>query len=537
MKPINLEDTLERTAKIISHRSGVEVIFKGNTAPHTDGRTIYLPSLPSPCPEAILRVFRGTADHESAHVICSDFDFAREFKKSHGNQAFEIMNVLEDLRIESLMEQKFSGSKTNLRASYDDAMRHIESRVSCMSLWSRTLACMICEGKRMDSTLFGEDASQLVAMVEDLVVQAVHQPTTKDVGPLALEIMDRWKTAGKENPADEESPTREIFKEVSADDEQLSISRHLVDRIAEISRDNCSSAYRVYDRSQDVLEFAQVGNPSEYQRILDEVRPHVAGLRQRLVQTFKARSQCRYQPDPNGSKLDRKRLHTICLPLPSAPFRSKVMGVSDDVAVSLLVDLSGSMQGRRLQLAQQCSVLLAETMDKLGFPLEIIGATTVSDRRYLKHLRKDEGINISRIESEFTRCIPTQHIVFKSFAEPLRRCRSRFGSMTASHYTPLNESVLISGRRLLQQKASRRILIVLTDGACYLGCKSTQHIVQKNLLDNLEALGKSGIELIGVGIKSPYVLDTFQTAINIEALEELPTQFFKLISSNLLERK
>ena len=221
--------------------------------------------------------------------------------------------------------------------------------------------------------------------------------------------------------------------------------------------------------------------------------------------------------------------------MPSSPFLSKADSVSRDVAVSLLIDLSGSMHGPRIILAQQCAVLLSETMDQLRFPLEIIGFTTTRDRGYLSELKKNGNESITEIEAQFARYVPLYHLIFKGFDEPLRRCRERFASMRPRHYTPLNESVLLAGKRLLKVKSSRRILLTLTDGSCYLGCKATQHVVQQNLKDNLSLLTKTGIEVIGIGIKAPYVKEVFHQSINVDELEELPVRFYQLISKQLIK--
>ena len=143
-----------------------------------------------------------------------------------------------------------------------------------------------------------------------------------------------------------------------------------------------------------------------------------------------------------------------------------------------------------MRLAQQCAVLLVETMDQLGLPLEIIGFTTRYDRSYVCNMRRGESLSPEEIESQFARFLPTQHLIYKDFREQLRRCRGRFGSMEASNYTPINESVLLAAKRILQQKASRRILIVLTDGLTFLGSTKTQSIALRNLQDNLDLIDK-----------------------------------------------
>lgn len=532
-----LEDTLERTAKIISQRSGAKVICKGSQTPQTNGQTIFLPSLPSPCPQAIERVWHGVVDHELGHVLYSDFDLILTFKARYGELGFKVLNALEDLRVERLMKEAYPGAKDNLDAAYRDAMAAWERSMPSMPLGCRAIGCLIAVGNGLDGSMFGADAMSMGQAVIKYIRRAPVASSPKEIEWLAVRVMARWRKLLKVQGEEFFTQHMKQLKALLEQNVVPSLGQHLSAQLNAINEAGEDQPYRIYDRSLDVLEKAPDGDPSAYRELLEQIRPHVAGLRQRLLMGFRSRAQKRWVPCENGSLLNRRKLHTLCMDAPApAPLLSKTDATATDVAVSLLIDQSGSMRGERIELAQKCALLLAETMDKLSLPLEVIGCSTVSDRSQWLQLRHSEGISLAEIESHFTRYLPLHHVIYKEFGEPLRKCRGRFSSMKAEYYTPLNESVLLAGKRLLAQKASRRVLVVLTDGKCYVGSKDTVCVAERNLRENVAALERSGVETVGVGIMAPYVSEVFHQSALVNELGQLPETFFKAVSRKLVGR-
>ena len=538
-----LDDVLEKTMRVVSRQAGIKVVCKGNSTPCTDGRTIYLPSLPVDCPANIARVYHGCCDHELAHVLYSDFSPIKDFKKKHGGHGFQVLNILEDLRIEQRLEADFLGSKKNLADAYADIQKRWIKNMSTLPLWNRLIGCIFATGKSWDTSIYGDDATLLVDEVRETVLRALQATTTQAVVVLAEEILARWKRLLKaqvepEQEDDDDSLSDQqlidLFGEVDSTN-PLSLEANLQGSLGEMN-ESPTLSYRVYDRSQDRIVKAPDGGIDSYKRLLGDVSPYVGTLRRRLMMTLRGMSQSRWVSDDNGSKLNRKKLHNLCFDAPCSPFISKTSSPSNDVAVSLLIDQSGSMAREPIELAKKCTALLAETMDQLGLKLEIIGFTTLNDDRYLGELRKTESESPEEIQKRYARYIPTLHIVYKEFSEKWEPCRGRIESMEALNYTPINESTLLAAKRLLAVKASRRILIVLTDGAAFVG-KTLQHLAQQNLADNLEILDKAKVEVLAIGLRAPYVREVFRQSIVVDKLAQLPQEFFGAISKKLLGRK
>ncbi|MCF8026679.1 MAG: hypothetical protein K9K82_14475 [Desulfobacteraceae bacterium] len=99
-----LERALPIVARTISEKhSGKLNVFVGGNRACTDGKNIYLPTLPESKEARILA--RGYIDHEAAHIRYTDFQVKND----------SMTNALEDIRIEKLISKTFLGARKNLR--------------------------------------------------------------------------------------------------------------------------------------------------------------------------------------------------------------------------------------------------------------------------------------------------------------------------------------------------------------------------------------------------------------------------------------
>ncbi len=110
--------SLPLLAAALSDQRGIKVELGGDKA-FTDGKTIHLPSLSLDADESLHSVAAGFLDHESAHVLFSDFS-AQNGTPLTPLEKF-LTNCVEDVRIEALMAERYPGSARNLR----DTARHV----------------------------------------------------------------------------------------------------------------------------------------------------------------------------------------------------------------------------------------------------------------------------------------------------------------------------------------------------------------------------------------------------------------------------
>lgn len=123
---------LEKFAAMFSGNYGVKLIFKGTQA-YTTGKMIVVPELtlleranmtPKEVKEALdyLTCTRGFVYHEGAHIIYSDFSHAvaaRITKKRGGKKYDQLIQTLEDMRIENKISQIYPGAREVLSFTRD----------------------------------------------------------------------------------------------------------------------------------------------------------------------------------------------------------------------------------------------------------------------------------------------------------------------------------------------------------------------------------------------------------------------------------
>lgn len=111
-----LQTALERALPIVAaaygEQFGVNVVLSGTDA-YTDGETIYLPLLNAM--SDLREVLFGYLAHEAAHVRSSDFN---TLKKCKSPMEKSCTNLIEDIRIERLIQEVFPGTQFTLNAMW-----------------------------------------------------------------------------------------------------------------------------------------------------------------------------------------------------------------------------------------------------------------------------------------------------------------------------------------------------------------------------------------------------------------------------------
>ena len=99
---------------------------------------------------------------------------------------------------------------------------------------------------------------------------------------------------------------------------------------------------------------------------------------QQVRRLIQIRSRVKYEYGVKKGKLDQARLSRIALDSPGFQdrvFKNKISNTVLDAAVTVLVDMSGSMSGDKVFFACEATVLLNDVFKVLQVPLEIIGFT------------------------------------------------------------------------------------------------------------------------------------------------------------------
>ncbi|SMC28082.1 Cobalamin biosynthesis protein CobT [Desulfacinum hydrothermale DSM 13146] len=97
-------------ASALARKYGVRVQLVDHLDARTDGNTIILPAIASEMNPRLRTLLRGLLDHEAGHIRYTDFSVPIS----------DMLNVLEDVRIERLMIQTFRGCRDNLRGAVEE---------------------------------------------------------------------------------------------------------------------------------------------------------------------------------------------------------------------------------------------------------------------------------------------------------------------------------------------------------------------------------------------------------------------------------
>ena len=275
---------------------------------------------------------------------------------------------------------------------------------------------------------------------------------------------------------------------------------------------SAAGSYRVFttrfDRTVAAAALAEAGELTELRKRLDGYIDRQGQLVQRLANRLYRRllaSQRRaWQFDEPEGELDASRLSRLITdPLQPLVFRREQEGPFRDTAVTLLLDNSRSMLGRPILVAAACADILARTLERCGVAVEVLGFTTASlhggdaARQWEQQGRSIAPGRISDL----------RHIVYKAASQPWRRARAGFGLMLKPELLNQNvdgEALQWAHGRLMRRPASRRLLLVISDGApvdvTTLAANDEQYLAAHlhQVIGAIEA--RNDVELLAIGI-------------------------------------
>jgi cobaltochelatase CobT len=205
----------------------------------------------------------------------------------------------------------------------------------------------------------------------------------------------------------------------------------------------------------------------------------------------------------------------------------------EDTTVTLLIDNSGSMRGKPIMVAALTTDMIATTLEKCKIKVEILGFTTKAWKggKTREHwLKNGKERNPGRLND-------LRHIIYKSADQNSKKSKINLGLMLKEGLLKENidgEALLWATSRMSKRPESRKILIVISDGAPV--DDSTLSVNNSNYLEKhlkstiLSIEERSNIELLAIGI-GHNVGQYYSKAITIHDVEELGGIMFEKIDS------
>lgn len=297
----------------------------------------------------------------------------------------------------------------------------------------------------------------------------------------------------------------------------------------ESTRQTRGADYVIFSKDFDVIE---THTPSS--RYLDhwlvdleDKTRHMVGVMQKDVERMMAqRSQVVNIPGYRSGRLHSAGLHRLSVN-DDRVFRRKQEAQAKDTAVCLLVDNSGSMMGRKTEVAMSSAFALSSTLERVKIAHECIGFTTLTyGRSRAGYSRTVISAEEDRVGRRFSRIEPVYMPIYKGFEERLTPAvKKRFADVVGNQSFLANnvdgEAVETATLRLLKRKEKRKVLIVLSDGFPAAEGDTTE--LYSHLHQAVEDATRLGVEVIGIGIQSNAVKSFYPQYVVLEDLGKLPS--------------
>lgn len=294
-----------------------------------------------------------------------------------------------------------------------------------------------------------------------------------------------------------------------------------------------SGSYKFFTSEFDeVLLVEKMYSDSDLSKLRTELDMHLASYRylvarlaNKLQRKLLAKRLQAWEFDQEEGYLDPSRLSRIVTdPLQGLVFKQERIAEFKDTVVSILIDNSGSMRGRPIQMAAICADILMQTLERCGVAVEILGFTTKGwkgGNSRCKWLESGEPQAPGRLNDLL-------HIVYKSANMPVKQGRKNLGLLMKDDILKENidgEALLWAHGRLLNLSAKRRILMIISDGAPV--DDATLAVNSHNYLDDhlrkviADIEKRAIVELVAIGIGHD-VTRYYKQAVTIMDTDQLP---------------
>jgi cobalamin biosynthesis protein CobT len=567
------ESALSKIARVLTGQYGVTVVFSPD-GPRVERGRIVIPdyevgdSLSTDVLVGYLDLLVARAKHSTL----------AELEALPQGVATNLAQVIEDRRVCAQLLEEYPGARWfigKLRAHAAARMLQGWNRLR----WRDRFIWRV-ERALWDEPGTGAEASQSLAAAlvatQDLIVRASRSRSTSDSIAAAQEILARVRalSAGEVNnmmfsvgtaeDIDTE-PLRSSFDPFESDGTRASEERAapspsdpsgaaealngagmghaLADAQPSAGRaDSTAQTLRASERMVMSIPLANefdvindqtgLGDAAAWRELRNEARAETAQLKERLERALSADERTRWRREQERGEIDRPSLAKLATsPGYRTPFKVKRATKGRDVAVTLLIDRSGSMAGRKIELARLCAAALGDALTQLGFDCEVLGYSSIESpqMKQLYERQRAAGVDLHR----YNRLVERLDLqIYKRFGSAEL---SGLTGIDCGHENPDGEALAWAATRLADHAAERRILMVFSDGYPATG-DGDPLVLRSDLRQRVAAIQKTGIELVGVGVLTDAVEAFYPHNVVVSRLAELPTTVFSVLSSMLLKR-
>jgi cobaltochelatase CobT len=585
VKNENPSDPFKRAVAVavrsIAGEPELEVTFSPE-APMLRGKKARLPLPSRSLPAEEVAAVRGAGDGYALKLAYHEDRIDRELKP-HGGDASAIFEAAEQARVEAIGALAMPGVKQNLAAilamrckahGLGDVKEQIQAPLTdvlalmvrerltgepppaiakrAVDLWRPFVEAKVgieldkLKDRIRDQRSFAKLTRSILTGLE-LAEEYIEEPEGDEETP--EETSQDQSDSDDQSQGDESEPSavETDSKETSeaGEDDTVDVKADLTDQDSQETREGKRPMrpdlpfsdverwdYKIFTSQFDEVvnaeDLCEAEELTRLRNFLDQqlapVQGLVARLANKLQRLLMAQQNRSWDFDLEEGILDTARLSRVVVD-PMHPLSFKMEREMDfrDTVVTLLLDNSGSMRGRPIMVAAMCADILSRTLERCAVKVEVLGFTT----RAWKGGQSRERWLADGKPAHPGRLNDLRHIVYKAADVPGRRTRRNLGLMMREGLLKENidgEALIWAHSRLIARPESRRILMVISDGAPV--DDSTLSVNAGNYLDKhlrqviAEIETKSPVELVAIGIGHD-VTRYYRRAVTILDAEEL----------------
>lgn len=528
-----------------------------------DGQRVYT-GAPHSSPDPLRDGFaaqRGAADGIALRLLHSDARLHRQLAPEAPIQRL-LFDLLEQLRVETLIPAAHPGMRSNLRQRfrdwslrfYDDGHADTELGLLIYTIaqmaWSRLSGYPTLEEtddlievtRGRVSTFIGDD---LAGLRRERLQQAAFARHALAIARIVDETLlgERQLQSSTKRADNEKSLSRiTLALDFTDESEDSNIATVVTGNSRVLAAQN--QAYRVYSRDFDreLRASAQV-REAELRQFREQLDARIFHQGINVPRLARQISQLLATPRRDGwlfgeeeGLIDGRRLsQLIAAPSERRLFRKDQYRYNNDCLVSFLIDCSGSMKNSIAYIAMLVDVF-ARALDQADIGSEILGFTTGDwngGRVYRQWLAQGRPQHPGRLNE---RC----HLVFKKVEDGWRKSRRDIAALLKTPYFREGldgEAVEWASTRLLQRDAARRILLVISDGSpmdSATNLSNDEFYLDNHLKQVVEKYDSAGaVEIYGIGVGlslTPFYRHCLAIDLNESLSNHVFTQILQMIA-------
>ncbi len=477
------------------------------------------------------RSFRGAADGIALRLKFSDIELHQKLmpESAVGQVIFEL---LEQLRVESLVAVDHPGAKANLIHRYRRwcesfcASEMIENHVGLLVytiaqvVWARLFGLAVSEATE---GLIEPQRMMLAPHIGTFLVgmrkNCHHQKIFADNALGIVGVIDELVTVMDDGDGNKSTKSKAdeaaagfnliLYPDADSDGELAGTGSQSRGQAYRLLLEQLES-YQIYSKENDrVIAAEKLILPHQLTKLREKQDKRIAGQGVNIPRLSRELSKILAAPRLDGwnfgeeeGYIDARRLsRLVTSPDYRQLFKQERYQPHSNCLVTFLLDNSGSMK-EHIGSIQMLVEIMTRALELAGASTEILGFTTrgwQGGKTYKKWMRSGRPANPGRLTE-------LEHIIYKDADTPIRRARHNIAAMLKPELFREGidgEALLWAAERMKGRSEERRILIVLSDG-CPMETATSQnneadyldnHLIQVSAM--LEA--RSDLELYALG--------------------------------------